>query len=492
MSGNDLSKVLKSKLSLEMFMAAIGIGAAVTMAWNVLSGQRSTLVVLVTGCLLAMSLLCIVWLRMDPDSVKARQTAEVLELARKTYTAIQEGRGYHAAQQICELLLPKTAAIAVAITDREMVLGYAGFEEVHNPVGHPITTTGTYGVIEKGETRVMLTPDEIGFPFVPRRIKAAIVVPLKQGRDITGTLKFYYRGINDISESQVSLAEGFGDLICTQMAAEALESQSKLATSMELKALQAQINPHFLFNTINTISSFIRTDPKRARLLLREFATFYRSTLEETDDLVALEREVRQTQRYFQFEEARFGEDRLRLEVEYEEEMGEMLIPAFMIQPLVENAVRHARPAEGLLTIRVGARFEAPFFILSVCDDGVGMTEEQRQALEASASRQKSETGLGIAMKNVHDRVEGYFGPDSHMEVISAEGEGTTINLYMNLESEHLRSFMQAKQQAQVAASSETISAGEVRSMAAVAEKSDQTGVSTEIKQALGSIDGLG
>ena len=91
----------------------------------------------------------------------------------------------------------------------------------------------------------------------------------------------------------------------------ALEEQTKLATSMELKMLQSQINPHFLFNTINTIASFIRTDPNKARTLLREFAVFYRRTLEDAADLILLDREIEQTQRYFTFEVARFGEDRL-------------------------------------------------------------------------------------------------------------------------------------------------------------------------------------
>ena len=115
------------------------------------------------------------------------------------------------------------------------------------------------------------------------------------------------------------------------MAASALEEQTALATKMELKMLQSQINPHFLFNTINTIASFTRTDPARARTLLREFAKFYRSTLEDSGDLIEFRRELEQTQRYFMFELARFGEDRLELVCDVEPEVEDMMVPPFLI-----------------------------------------------------------------------------------------------------------------------------------------------------------------
>ena len=488
MTFDQVRSVAHKVFSLEMFMAAMAVVSGVVMTYCVTLGSRSTLVVVISGTILALSTICIVWLRIDPDSVRARNTAEVLELADQTYKSMEEGSGLQMAQQICELLLPATAGIAVAITDRSLVLGYEGFEEVENPCNKPITTAATHKVIDSGQVLICYNADQIGFPFETRKIKAGIIVPLKRGRQIIGTLKFYYRSSREISDTQVNLARGFGQLLSTQLSAKTAEEQMQLATSMELKALQAQINPHFLFNTINTISSFIRMDPARARTLLREFAVFYRQSLEETGDLVALSREMEQTQRYFHFEEARFGEDRLCLEVNFDDGVDDMLIPAFMIQPLVENAVRHARPAEGKLTIQVNARKEGDFLIVSVADDGVGMTEEQRQKLEDSATRSNSETGLGMAMKNVHDRVEGYFGVGSRMEIKSQLGQGTTVTLYMNRDSERLRAFIAERAEQNKTISAETISAGEVRSMAQVAEKSETIGVSDQIHKALSDL----
>ncbi len=302
-----------------------------------------------------------------------------------------------------------------------------GYEEAENPSGSIIRTHATYATLADGRGRVLFTPEDIGFQVESTTIKAAIIVPLVAGRSVEGTLKFYYRRPHHITETQKSIAEGFGQLLSTQMAAAALEEQTKLATSMELKALQSQINPHFLFNTINTIASFIRTNPEKARILLREFAVFYRRTLEDSADLILLERELEQTQRCITFEVARLGEDRVSLKVEVEPAVDEMMIPPFLIQPLVENAVRHAMPSEGKLTVSITGAVKGGDVILQVIDDGVGMTEQAR----GNIMHPESSQGLGIAMKNVHDRIRGHFGSGAYMDVQSELGKGTTITLML-------------------------------------------------------------
>jgi two-component system sensor histidine kinase LytS len=246
------------------------------------------------------------------------------------------------------------------------------------------------------------------------------------GTRVEGTLKFYYREPKKITETQRSIAHGFAQLLSTQLAAAEMENQHKLAVSMELKMLQTQINPHFLFNTINTIASFIRTDPAKARTLLREFAVFYRRTLEDSTERISLARELDQVQRYFNFELARFGENRLGLEVEAAPELRDMLVPPFLVQPLVENAIKHAMPSEGKLVIRVVAYAEGDDVLIVVSDNGVGMTEETCANITQVES---SSTGLGIAVKNVHDRMLGYFGPNAEMVYTSQLGEGTQVTL---------------------------------------------------------------
>ena len=398
--------------TLEMLMSVMVALSGLVLIWNLVSPVVSVLALFIAGMVFTLSITVLIRLLMDPDSVRARQSSNVLQLASQTLEAMgEEGLDSKSAQRICSLLLPSTAAIAVAITDDRFILGYAGYEESHNLSGSVIRTHATYSTLAEGT----------------HGINAAIIVPLTVGKDVKGTLKFYYRRANHISETQKSIATGFGQLLSTQMAASALEEQTALATKMELKMLQSQINPHFLFNTINTIASFTRTDPARARTLLREFAKFYRSTLEDSGDLIEFRRELEQTQRYFMFELARFGEDRLELICNVEPEVEDMMVPPFLIQPLVENAVRHAMPSEGKLTIRVEGVRQGDDVVISVIDDGNGMTQEACNNILHPGST----TGCGIAVGNVHDRICGYFGAGTHLEVESELGQGTTVRLVL-------------------------------------------------------------
>lgn len=334
-------------LDIVLFTVAILAGAVLLMSVYRPSAFGSLNVV--AGISFTISLALLIYLHLNPDTVRAQQSDTILKIASQTLACFQEGFDLSSAQKVCTLLLPAISAEAVAITDKEHILGYVGLEETSCPGGSPIRTKATHATLEDGQIRVLGTPQEIGFPSTVKNLRAGIIVPLRRGDAIIGTLKFYYRSSRSITETQtLALAEGLGELLSTQIAAvENLEQQTKLATTMELKALQSQINPHFLFNTINTIASLVRTDPERARMLLREFAVFYRRTLENSEDMVDLMREVEQTMRYFTFEVARFGEDRLAIEVEIEDGLEDLMVPAFMIQPLVENAVRHAMPQEG-------------------------------------------------------------------------------------------------------------------------------------------------
>ena len=395
--------------------------------WNLIAPNNNIIALFCAGIVFTLSIVVVIRLLMDPDSVRARQSDAMLKLASRTLACMNEGLDRTAAEKICGLLLPSTAAIAVAITDKDRILAYSGYEESENPSGSIIRTHATHATIADGEMRVLFTPEDIGFPHDSSTIKAAIIVPLTVGRNVEGTLKFYYRRASHISETQKSIAEGFGQLLSTQMAAAALEEQTNLATSMELKMLQSQINPHFLFNTINTIASLIRTDPETARKLLREFAVFYRRTLEDSADLIMFGREMEQTRRYFTFEVARFGADRVAMVEEIDSRIDDMMVPPFLMQPLVENAVRHAMPSEGKLTITITGEVIGQDVIVRVMDDGVGMTEESRQNI----LHPESSTGLGIAVKNVHDRICGYFGPGTHMDVESELGAGTCVKLVL-------------------------------------------------------------
>jgi len=423
-------KSLRHRRFTQVALACIVALSGCALIYLSIADFDTRLLQLLAGLAFTLSLVAFMWMWFDPDTNSARQSDELLKLASEMLDCTKQGMTFDAAQQICELLLPATSAIAVAITNREIILGYTGYNSDNNVPGSPIRTTTTHETLEDGKPRILHHTDDIGLPASSSQINAAIVQPLSIGESIEGTLKFYYSRATQLTKTQESLAQGFAELLSTQIAASALEEQVKLTTSMELKALQAQINPHFMFNTINTIASLIRTDPNKARNLLRDFAAFYRSTLEDSDDLIPLERELKQVERYLSFEIARFGEDRLELVVDVDPYIMDIEVPSFLIQPIVENAVKHGMRSEGKLTITITGEIDDDYVIICVNDDGKGMAEETVTHMMDG----ESETGMGIAVKNVHDRIKGYFGPESHMDVDSKPDVGTAVCFKLNRE----------------------------------------------------------
>lgn len=251
---------------------------------------------------------------------------------------------------------------------------------------------------------------------------------------------FTYVPVGGAREVRV-LSDSFGQMVVQiQRLMEQVRAEEVNLRKTELRALQAQINPHFLFNTLNTIASFTRTDPLRARELLREFSQFYRATLENSGQLIPVKREIAQTLRYLTFEKARFGEDRVLVSVDVDEDAEEVLIPAFVIQPLVENAVRHAMPDEGALKISITVERAGEAAVsIRVADDGMGMDEQTAmrlfdRSIAAPDPNAPQGGGAGVAMHNISERIKRFYGPKSRTSVESAPGKGTTIALHLDLE----------------------------------------------------------
>ena len=281
--------------------------------------------------------------------------------------------------------------------------------------------------------------DVVGSDGSHNQVPAGIIAPIKVGDRTVGTLKFYYKTPRAVDRTQYALASGFAEILSTQLAIHELEVQKELTARAEVRALQAQINPHFLFNTLNTIASFTRTDPLRARELLREFSSFYRATLDNSGSLIPVSREVAQTKRYLTFEKARFGEDRVLATFDVSEDVEDTLVPAFVIQPIVENAVRHGMGDDDALRIDVTVHQDGEDAILiAVADNGVGMDEgtaarlfDERSARPDASSPQGG--GAGVAMHNISERLHRFYGPHSYTRVESAPGKGTKVLLHLDL-----------------------------------------------------------
>lgn len=407
---------------------------------HILSSDFGALYTLVACVLLCLFFILFVYLGLNPDALRSRYTEETLYVASNMLDDLKDGLTRESAEKICLRLLPETHASSIAITDTSVVLSCVGDMADDFPPGSPVHNPATRYVLKHGIvqsfTQAIEVPSELGRP---RQIPAGIVAPLKVRERTVGALKFYFSSPRAVNRTQYALVSGFSELLSTQLAIHALEQQEELTARAEVRALQAQINPHFLFNTLNTIALFTRTDPARARELLREFASFYRSTLDNSGSLIPLSREIAQTRRYLVFERARFGEDRIVADFDVEPEVEDTPVPAFIVQPLVENAVRHAMRDEAPLHIWVSIRPAGDEALdIEVSDDGVGMDDETAARLFSERSLPVDTSlpqggGAGVATRNIYERIKRFYGPNSFARVSSRPDVGTTVTLHLDL-----------------------------------------------------------
>lgn len=217
------------------------------------------------------------------------------------------------------------------------------------------------------------------------------------------------------------LAIGLSQLISTQLELEKLDALEDSARKAELKALYSQINPHFLFNVLNTIASFVRIDPNKAREVIIDLSTYLRYNIENSMKFVPLEQELEQVKAFVAIESARFG-TKIKVHYEIEEKALESEIPSLSIQPLVENSIIH-----GLLPKRQGgniwisAKVKEEGTQIIIQDDGVGISESVIHSLE-------EEIGSSIGLKNVHHRLKLIYGKGLLVERLS---EGTKISFWI-------------------------------------------------------------
>ncbi|QCQ89963.1 sensor histidine kinase [Rhodococcus sp. SGAir0479] len=227
---------------------------------------------------------------------------------------------------------------------------------------------------------------------------------------------------------------------CSQIELAELDASRARLDRAELRALRAQISPHFIYNALGTIASFVRTDPDRARELVLEFADFTRYSFRSAAEYTVLADELRNVDRYLTLERARFG-DNLEVRLQVAPEVLSVVLPFLALQPLVENAVRHGlsgKPDGG--TVTIVAADAGPDCIISVEDDGVGMDPELLRSGELDAvvsgarqprdgRRPSTSEAAHVGLANVDDRLRAAFGNDYGLVVETAPGAGTKVSM---------------------------------------------------------------
>ncbi|HEX2902054.1 MAG TPA: histidine kinase [Jatrophihabitans sp.] len=304
----------------------------------------------------------------------------------------------------------------VALADRGQLLAWDGAGR-H---AHPDTALElAASVLDTGRTAVLAGPAlRCSDASCPHR--TVVIAAIRDGAAVVGTLLAFAA---TSPPALVRAVEEVAAWISAQVELAAVDARQSQLMEAELRALRAQISPHFIYNCLTAIASFVRTDPDRARELLLEFADFTRYALRRGSEFTALAEELRNTERYLVLEQARFG-DRLKVSLRVAPEVLSVSVPYLVVQPLVENAVRHGLGGQTEAgTVSILAVDAGPDALISVEDDGVGAEAEViRQALAGEAASQS------IGLANVDARLRQLYGEEYGLVVETAPRAGTKVS----------------------------------------------------------------
>ena len=350
------------------------------------------------------------------ELIAGRQAKLALEIANKTLPHFRETENL---SEVCKIIAEDLGAKATVITNKKEII--AGFSFDKDKIKKAdIKSNNTKKVLKTGEAMLVIKEDDEiieDFLDISPHIKSCIILPLKEKNDISGTLKIFFDTAEKITDKNRYLMIGLSHLISTQMEISKVENLMSLLKYSELKALQSQINPHFLFNVLNTMASLIRTNPEKAREVTIDLSSYLRYNLDNNVKSVELIKELNQIDTYIKIEKVRFG-NKLNILYDVDESLYNFQIPSLIIQPLVENSIKHGilkKRDNGCVKIiikKIGKDIE-----ITIEDDGVGI----EQTIIDNLDKQIKEN---IGLKNVHQRLKLLYGEGLNIKKLE---QGTRI-----------------------------------------------------------------
>lgn len=366
---------------------------------------------------MAVSILFINNIYGEQEKTAARNAQMALNIANKTLPFFRKGLNNLSAMKATKIIREMTGIDGVSITDTNRVLSFFGNIDTSLSTDRPIDNSAVLEAITsgKGNTVSMTGPDG--------GQQTIIAVPLKERNIIIGSLVLFKDGRDSIGWVEEELALGLAQLFSTQLELSKIEEQSRLLAKAELQALQAQINPHFLFNALNTIVSYCRISPEVARKLLIDLGDILRNNLSHYGENIDLYAEIKNIKSYLNIEKARFGS---RLNVKFEVQKGiSCSIPPLLLQPLVENSIKHGlAPKEEGGTVVIGVNRMEQGIYICIEDDGVGF-----DASGVIAQGENADSHKKIGLRNIDKRLKNVYGNDYGLKIESETGKGTRISM---------------------------------------------------------------
>jgi two-component system LytT family sensor kinase len=374
---------------------------------------------LALGVLLGAGLaaILVVWWRATRASRAADLPASgmqsALHAATSTLPYLRRGLTPRSAELAVPHLRALTGAAAIALADTRAVLAIEGEGREQVRPGDLLSRL----LARTPDHRVHIEPRLVSSdPSCP--LRSAVLAPLVVQERRAGTLIAFYRAVGRPSQAELRVVQEAASLVSAQVELSVVAEQERRLAQAELRALRAQISPHFIYNALAAVAGEIHTRPEEARELLIDFAEFTRYLFRDGRSYVTLGEEIEHVERYLRLEQARFRD--LHVTVDVPDDARGAVVPSMSIQPLVENAVRHGvEQRAGSGRVEITARVNGNDVELAVSDDGTGIAPERVSAVLAGA-------GGGIGLSNVDARLRATFGERYALRIDSALGEGTT------------------------------------------------------------------
>ena len=349
-------------------------------------------------------------------------STKALAIAARVEGLLRSGFNSDTSARVARIIYEETGVGAVAITDTQNLLAFIGIGDDHHLPGTPIHSALTHQAIEHNEV-VYADGNELAYrcsisPKCP--LASSLIIPLVgEEKRVIGTIKLYEPRTRLFSTINRALGEGIARLLSNQILAGRYMQQRELLAQSEIKLLHAQVNPHFLFNALNTLSAVIRRDPERACHLVLNLSTFFRNNLKRPSEEACLSEEIEHVRAYLEIEQARFLEN-LVVDFDISEPLLHVRMPAFSLQPIVENAIKHGTSQLlGIGHIRISATTRDNTLLLSV-EDNAGLYADTPSA-----------SGLGMSL--VRRRIANRYGSAFGLEVVCEPEVLTRITLNLPL-----------------------------------------------------------
>ncbi|MCC4832073.1 sensor histidine kinase [Shewanella sp. 10N.7] len=354
------------------------------------------------------------------DKLSSAFSTKALKIAERSVGLLSKGFNQQSTSKVAQIIIEETQVGAVAITDREKLLAFIGIGDDHHIPNTPISSQITLDAI--AQNKVMFA-DGVESSYCCSidhkncRLGSSLVIPLRSDNEVIGTIKLYEPKNKLFLNINRTLGEGIAKLLSNQILFGRYEQQQNLLTQSELKLLQAQVNPHFLFNALNTISAIIKRDPQMAKQLLQQLSQFLRINLKRTTGLVSLSDELEHIDAYLAIERARFI-DKLQLDIDIPASLHHYRLPAFTLQPIIENAVKHGTShliEQGIISVTA-----------YVTDDELVLKVTDNAGLYNPPERSE-----GLGMNIVHKRIQNQFGEQYGVKVDCKQDKVTSVSIHL-------------------------------------------------------------